>query len=464
MSADLIVAIFATIGYFTFIYFTQKSKTFENYSVADRSVGFFLLFASLSANFIGPGFTLGLTQKGYTTGYFYLFVAGAYGIGKVFEGYFIAPKLREKFSNALSIGDVVGGNKGHNNKLLKFLVGMISFGLLIGLSIVMSKAAGEVLNNFLGIPKILGTTIVTLIVTSYSVFGGLKSTMMTDALQFITFMIILPFLAIIVLFHHDFSLTLFAHNAEILTKKGFDENSKISILGMFLTWGLGEMLMPFTVNTILAGKSSKVAKRALSFSGLLMFLWLFLMLTLGILSKTVLIGVNDSDQILLDLGKNFYKSGFFGLFTVAIIGVIMSSQDALINCASVVFVQDMISVVKPLQEKNIFKFSKIAGIIVGFLSILLASFIPSIIDGLMLFYGIWVPSVLVVTIFSIFLEKPSYIPALISLFVGIISTILWSLTKWNNTIPSIFSGTILSISAYLLTYFIVKKLKVSIFE
>jgi len=223
---------------------------------------------------------------------------------------------------------------------------------------------------------------------------------------------------------------------------------------MVLSWGLGEMLMPFTVNTILASGNSSIAKRALSYSGVLMIVWLFLMLTLGVISKTVLTGASNDDQVLLHLGESYYTTGLFGLFTVAIVGVIMSSQDALINCASVVFVRDMVNVVKQLGEHQVFKFSRIAGVIVGVLSILLASFVPSIIDGLLFFYGIWVPSVLVVAVFSIFLNKPSHEAALTALFVGVSTSILWNLTQWKDIIPNILVGLILSSIVYLIIHFL----------
>ncbi len=185
-----------------------------------------------------------------------------------------------------------------------------------------------------------------------------------------------------------------------------------------------------------------------------MIVWLFLMLTLGIISKTVLTGASNDDQVLLHLGESYYATGLFGLFTVAIVGVIMSSQDALINCASVVFVRDMVNVVKPLGEHRVFNLSRIAGVIVGVLSILLASFIPSIIEGLLFFYGIWVPSVFVVTVFSIFLTKPSYVAALAALVIGVTTSILWNLTQWKDTIPNILVGLVLSTTIYLLIHFL----------
>jgi SSS family solute:Na+ symporter len=448
INLNTIVAIIAVIGYALFILYTRKSGTFENYSVANRSVGFFILFASLSANFIGPGFTLGLTREGFSSGYYYMLIAGAYGIGKIIEGLLLAPRLRKKFTRALSIGDVVAGEQGHDNKPLQFLVGTISFGLLVGLSVVMSKAGGEILNNFLGTPKLLGTALITIIVTCYSVFGGLKSTMMTDTVQVIAFLVLLPLLGLFVMASDRFDSNAFVDHAVSLTTAAFRGTPGLTIFGMMITWCLGEMLMPFTVHTILAGKSSGIAKKALFFSGILMIAWLFFMLSLGIITKTVLPAIAGDDQVLLRLSEEYFPAGLFGLFAIAIVGVVMSSQDALINCASVVCTRDMIHVFKPLTGKQSMSYSRIAGILVGILSIIFASFIPSIIDGLQFFYSIWVPSVLVVTIFSIFLKKPSYKAAIFSLLVGTSSSILWSMSRWAELIPNILVGLLLSSLVY----------------
>lgn len=457
MNLNIVIAIIALIGYAFFIFYTRKSHTFENYSVADRKIGFFLLFASLSANFIGPGFTLGLTQKGFTSGYFYLFIAGAYGLGKIIEGLYLAPIIREKFTDALSIGDVVAGPQSHNNRLLKFLVGLISFGLLVGLSVVMSKAGGEILNNFLGIPNLYGTIAVTSIVTGYSIFGGLKSTMRTDALQFVAFIILLPLLGLIVIFQDSFNYSQFIELSSNLTLQGFQENSGVAIFAMILSWGFGEMLMPFTVNTILAGESKNTAKKALSYSGMLMIVWLLLMLTLGIFAKVSLGNIEMNDQVLLNLGKSFYPIGLFGLFTIAIIGVVMSSQDALLNCGSVVFTHDILGAITHIEKSRLLKISKIAGVMIGLLSIVFASYIPSVIDGLLLFYGIWVPSVLVVALFSIFLSNPSAIAGIFSLIIGVVTSIFWNLTIWKDFLPNILIGTLCSTLVYTIIYLFKKK-------
>lgn len=454
MNINHYTAITFTVAYIIFVYFTRKSTSYKNFSVANRSVGTFLIFSSLSANFIGPGFTLGLVSNGAKTGYLYLLLAGSYGIGKIIEGFFLAPKLRDKFDFAFSIGDVIAGYKSHNNKVLQLLVGLISFSVLIGLSAVMSAAAGEIFQNFFGIDSFWGIVIVTSIVTSYSIFGGIKSTMKTDAFQLYTMFSLVLILVTIIFFSSSFDLNNFSETAYNLTTTGFNEISILALFAILISWMFGETLMPFSLNTVLASKNSSIVKKSLVSSGVVMLIWLFIMLSLGIMAKSTLITLTP-DQELLDLSQAYFKNGLFGLFVVALLGVIMSSQDALINNGSVVFSQDILNPFFNMSEEKRFYLSKALGVIIGFLSILFATEVPSIIGGLLIIYGVWIPSILVVLLFSIYLEKPHYISALLTIVIGASVPIYWNFDKMLSLYYPGFGviiGTISSFLLYVLSY------------
>jgi len=454
MTLNLIVAVLAAIGYLIFIFYTRKSNNFETYSVASRSIGFFLIFASMCANYIGPGMTMGLTNEGFTSGYFYIAIAGFYGLGKIFEGLVFAPLIRRKFTNAFTLGDVIGGKDSHNNKIVQLVAGIISFGLVVGFCVIMAKAGGDILNTFIGLPPFVGTVIVTIIVMAYSIFGGIKSSMQTDFLQFCMFMFLLPLLGLLAGLSKDFDWSSFSSNAVSLTKSGFQKTTGVEMFGLMITWFFGEMLVPPTVQTILSSESSKTSKKALVYSGAMMIFWLFLMLTLGVLSKTTLTGIASDDKVLLHLGEKFYVPGLFGLFTVAMVGVVMSSQDALINGASVIFTRDIWHILKPLDDKQSLKYSRIAGLFVGVLSIFLAVYIPSVIQGLLFFYSIWVPTILTVAVFSIFLKNHSWIAALSAMLVGITTAIIWNVSEISKTVPTIIAGLVASLTVYLAIHFL----------
>ncbi|MEJ2005841.1 MAG: hypothetical protein P8X57_12985, partial [Cyclobacteriaceae bacterium] len=70
MDTSRLVVILFAILYFAFIIFTRKKGNFEEFAVAGRSLGFFFIFSSICASYIGPGWTLGLTREGFSSGMF----------------------------------------------------------------------------------------------------------------------------------------------------------------------------------------------------------------------------------------------------------------------------------------------------------------------------------------------------------------------------------------------------------
>lgn len=443
-------SIFAII-FIIFIFLTRKTKTFTNFAVSDHSIGLLLIFFTFSATFIGPGFSMALVKQGFDSGFFYMLVAGFYGIAKIVEGGVFAPKIRTRFGHAFSIGDIIAGKESHNSKILHLFVGLVSFGLVIGFSTVLSKAGGEVMNSFFGISKPLGIIIMTGIVTIYSFFGGIKATILTDVFQFLLFTIIILILFII-LFINGLNTEQLSFNVQNLTSSAFDTYSFSAIIGLIATWFFGEMLIPPTINRILSTKSEKISKKGLIYAGLFMIIWLFIMLFIGVIIKTILPDSESSEQLLLEAAKGKFKFGFWGIFAVSIIGIVMSSQDSLINSASVIFTNDIFNPVKAISNKQKLYLARVATIIVGIFSVVFAMYMPSILSGLLLVYSLWAPAILVPLFASIFLKKGSWLAAIISMIVGISISLIWRHSLLNNIVPAIFAGIIASAFAYLFVF------------
>ncbi|HRG26897.1 MAG TPA: sodium:solute symporter family protein [Chitinophagales bacterium] len=449
MILDIIVAIIAMLFYITFIFVTRRNNTFSSYSVAERKIGFWLLFASMSANYIGPGMTIGLADKGASTGYFTFAVAIFYGIGKMFEGHFFAPAIRKKFNNAYTLGDIIGGVNSHNSNIVRFIAGLISFGLVVGLTTVMAKAAGDILYAFLGVPKIIGTVIITTIVMGYSVFGGIKSSMQTDLIQFILFVALIPLLLLLSILNFGVTNEAFIQQSIDLSSSSFSSIKNIDLIALMVTWFFGEMLIPPTISTILSSQSVATSRKALVSSGLFMIAWLFIMLSLGVVANLTLESNSIGEATLLNIAAINYPPGLYGLFAVALVGVVMSSQDCLINGASVIFSQDLIHPIKQVPEEKRLFWSRISGIAVGVLAILFASFIPSVIESLLFFYSIWVPSILVVAIISIYGKKHKWYAAFGAMIFGISTSIIWNITVLHDSFPTIVAGILISGLSYL---------------
>ena len=181
-----IIAYFAFVGIFSFL--TRRTRTFAEFSVAKHTIPAGMIFASLSATFVGPGFSVGFTGKGYSTGYLFYFLAFTFIIQTILVGIFVAPKL-SLFRNCHTLGDVLDRCYGKSAHLLG---GIISVGLCIGLAAIIAKIGGGFLQATTGLPLMLCIVVFTSVTTLYTFTGGIRASIATDGLQFGLFSIIIP--------------------------------------------------------------------------------------------------------------------------------------------------------------------------------------------------------------------------------------------------------------------------------
>jgi len=281
MSADkAIVLVFAGL-YFLFILYSRRKTTFNEYAVAGKNVGSLLIFASLAATMIGPAYTMGIAREGFTQGLSYYLSIGWVGANYLIMAIFFATQVYRKFPDALSAGDLIAGRDTHDNKLVKLAVGALVFIQLIVISIIVTKAGGLLLSSVFGWSEIFALTIITVIITAYSFFGGIRATILTDAFQLGHFVILIPALVLLMVLSELFS---FPEYVDFTTDKITQEVSKFQLgnyLELTTTWLLLGMMHPTTVNRILASKNAMGAKRAMTQAGIFMFVWMFLMVLVG---------------------------------------------------------------------------------------------------------------------------------------------------------------------------------------
>lgn len=83
---DLIAIILYFVALFAFGILVRRVKGFEDYSLGKRMVPSSMIFASLAATYIGPGFSVGLTGKGFSTGYLFYLLPLAFVIQTLIVG------------------------------------------------------------------------------------------------------------------------------------------------------------------------------------------------------------------------------------------------------------------------------------------------------------------------------------------------------------------------------------------
>lgn len=456
---QIIIILFALI-YFGFILYTRRKGDFEEFSVAGRSLGTFLIFASISASFIGPAMTLGLSREGFSNGLFLIFIGCLSGVAMMISAFTFAPRIRRKFTDSYSIGDVIGGSNSHNHPLVKFSVGIISVILTTAITIAMAYAGGELVNNIFGFPKQISITIITIIVIIYSVFGGIRATIQTDAFQLINFVVIIPILAITMLTNDAFSWDAYTPQAMQATSSAYDENTISSILGLLIFWILGGVGFEAPwVSRFLAAKNPKVTTKATFFAGLFIFCWTALMIFIGSLGAYLHPELTNSDQLLLQIAELHFPGVLYGIFIIAMIGVVLSSMDTTLNGASVIFSEDVVGGIwSDISDAQKLKISKRFTIAIGIIAIFIAGYLSSVLGAIMSILSFYLPIMAPVTLFSVFKNQHHWQSAIVSMVTGFLVYLAWE-NFGGGWLPSTFVGIVISSLSYLFSDFYLEKNK-----
>ncbi len=332
------------------------------------------------------------------------------------------------------------------------MAGIASAYMMSAVSIAMAYAGGELVNNVFGFSKTGSIAVITLVVMIYSSFGGIRATIQTDAFQLLNFVVLIPILAFLLIHSESFTWNAYASHATKATKMAMDTHTINAILGITCFWIFSNS--GFTgdiVGRFLASKNVKVAKRATFYAGLFIFFWIILMVFIGSVGAFLYPDLGDNDQVLLHIAKNHFPGLLYGIFIIAMIGVVMSTMDTTMNSASIIFGEDIMGGFKPkLADGQKLRWSKIYTITLGIIAIIIASFLDSVLHALMLVFSFYMPMMIPVTLFAVFKNKFYWQSAIASMIGGLLFFFVWERIG-GHLLPSALVGTVLGALVYWLT-------------
>ncbi|WP_053348829.1 sodium:solute symporter family protein [Peribacillus butanolivorans] len=444
------------VGYFAFIavigYQTSKRiRTVKDYNVAGEKVTISILFASLAASVLGGGASTGMAGNVYKDGYVFMFAFCAYGIASVLIGYFIAPRLKA-YKGAQTVGDIM---ERHYGKKAKLVTGILSVGLCTGIIGGQALALGTMLKVILDIPPLVGILIGMGAVILYTSFGGVMAVIQTDVLQFVLLGVILPLSLIIGLFAVGGTDTLIAKVPDFhFTLLGNWEIT--TFIGLFVTFLLGEALIPPYTQRIFSSKDPETARKGYIIAGFFSFGFFFITASLGLVAYVLFPGI-QTDNALPTIVKELLPVGVTGLAVAALLAVIMSTASSFLNSTTVSFMRDIYPFLnrKKTSDKQELLLGRILTVIVGIASLIFALNVPSIIAALEYSYYLWAPTVVFPLVMGIMWNFRNATVGLSSIVVGAIITLIWTFALHE---PFGLSGVVPGFIANIITFFIAHSL------
>lgn len=451
LTDQIIILIYLTCVLGLGLWAGRRVRDLEDYAVADRGYSALVIAMTLSASFIGGGFTMGNAEKVFSLGIINILVLWGFSLKEVLVAGFIGPRMG-RFPDAISVGDVMEVNYG---KVGKVITGIFSVLLCAGILGAQVGGMGYLFNLFLGLPVPTGIVLGMGIVIIYDTLGGMRSVVATDVLQFCVLAVGIP----LALFLGLRQVGGLAALADAVPADRFDllaHLSPVQILSLFLTFLLGETLVPPYVRRLFISRHTRAICRGTLWSGLFSVPFFAIAGGIGLLALALNPQLNPN-LALPYVVETVLPVGVRGLVVAGIIAVVMSSADSFLNSASVAFVNDIVNPLRrtPLSPGRGLLFARLATLITGSISIIFAIRIKSLIDILIYAYNFWSPIILVplaATLLGIRAGRAAFCAGAAAGLAGVF--------VWNRLLamPGGFDGLLIGVFANLLVFGITARL------
>ena len=255
---------------------------------------------------------------------------------------------------------------------------------------------GFIFYKFLDIKPVWGILIGCSIVITYSTVGWMRAVVLTDIIQFCVLAIEIPAALIFgIVKLGGFSAIRAAAPAGHFSIPG-EAMTMGAFLSLFLTFLLGETLVPPYVQRLFMAKNAVHTARGTLFSGIFSIPFFAITGAIGLVALTLKPDLVPKLAMPYVIRK-VLPAGVRGVVIAGVISIVMSSADSFLNGAATGCINDMVKPLRknPLSERQELLLAKFTNCFVGILAVIFAVTIDSVLDILVYAYNFWAPVILV---------------------------------------------------------------------
>ncbi len=417
----------------------QKNKNTEDYFLAGRNVGWFVIGASIFASNIGSEHVVGLAGTGFESGtpmaHYELHAWIVLLLGWLFLPFYIR-------SGAFTMPEFLEKRFDSKSRWFLSLFSLVAY-VLTKVSVTI-YAGGIVVSELLGIPFWYGAIGVVVFTGIYTVIGGMKAVIYTETLQAI--ILILGSIIITYLGLQEVGGWAELRNTVIaaspdhfnmwrpMSDPDFPWTGLLfggTIVGVWY-WCTDQ----YIVQRTLAANNIKIGRRGAIFGAYLKLLPIFIFLIPGIIAFALSIqnpevfSIEKADRAFPMLVKTLLPVGLKGLVAGGLMAALMSSLASVFNSCSTIFTIDIYKKLKPNEsEKKLLNIGKLATTVIVVLGIIWIPIMEKIGGGVMYQYlqnvqSYIAPPVAAVFILGIVWKRVNSKAAITTLMAGLILLVL----------------------------------------
>ncbi|TYC17152.1 sodium:solute symporter family protein [Bizionia gelidisalsuginis] len=314
----------------------RKSKNSEDYFLGSRKLPAWLLAITFIASWWGGGSAIDLVDHAHQNGLSSFWI---YGVPVL-----IATALMFLFAKGIrNIGSLsqpqLMRERYNDNVALLLTVFIIIF--MVIASAIQVIVIGKFFNAFFNISYEMGALIGTVIVLTYSLFGGFRGVVITDFLQFIFFLFTGIFLFYLT-YTQSGGMEAVKSTAIANGNTGYTSffNKVSDNLAYVITFGTSWMIQANIWQRISAAKKASDAKKMMVIS-FLAFIPLYLMVTYTGMFSSVIYDTVPQVGIVPDLISKIENPLLSALLFLGLCSAMMSTMDSLINTGALSLTVDI---------------------------------------------------------------------------------------------------------------------------
>ena len=413
-------------------YIGRKAKSASDFFVAGRNFNSGLLFTTLIAANLGAGSTVGVAALAYQHGLSAWWWIGSAGIGSMILAFIVGPKIWKiaHENNFYTLSDYL------EKRYSKFFSGIISLMMAVGtLALFSGQLLGIawILEVVADVPKTYGIITGAVVTTLYFAAGGLLSGAMVNIIEVAVilagFIIALPFV-------WNFTGGLEGIKLKINNSSYFDfyGMGSTAIIGYIVMLVPSFFISPGLIGKVFAAKNERAIKIGTALNGLVQLIFAIIPVIIGMAAYACFPDLTRSDLALPAAMKNMMPFYAASMALAAIFAAEVSTADTVLYMLAGSLTNDIYKrFFNPeISDKNLLKLSRITTVICGFLGIILALRLESIISALTIFYSLMSVSLSAPLVFGLFSNRASNMGAILSAVAGVALTLFITFYKNNS--------------------------------
>lgn len=410
----------------------------EEYFIGSRGMGGFILAMTIIASYVGASSFIGGPGIAYNFGLGWVLLASI----QVPTAFFTLGVLGKRLAiisrriNGVTIIDLLRARYKSNVVVILSSIAMLIF--FTGTIVAQFIGGARLFETVTGYSYTIGLILFSVVVITYTTFGGFRAVVLTDSIQGIVMLIATAVLFFTILNRgggmENIMLKIAQTSPEMLTPSSLGNISKPFILSFWVLVGIGLLGYPATTIRCMGFKDSVSLHKAMIIGTSVVGILMLGMHLVGVMGIAIEPDIEVGDKIIPILALKHLHPILAGIFIGGPLAAIMSTVDSLLIMTSATIVKDMyLHYINPKAPvEKIKKLSFITSLSFGIIIFLLSLNPPNLLVwiNLFAFAGLEVTFFCPI-VFGIFWKKANSLGAITSMISGFFTFIIFTLFKIN---------------------------------